>query len=99
MSQKYNNKKWAVEESQSNLISLIMSGFCLFFAMISIIVLLARSDEKRFISYYDPDSSNGMKIFNLIILYSQLIPANFYFLYDLINVINKFKVEMKFITK
>lgn len=57
-------------------------------------MLLARSDGNNFIVSYDPDFTNGMKIFNLIILYSQLLPANFYLLYDMITLINKFKAQI-----
>ncbi|CAD8135801.1 unnamed protein product [Paramecium octaurelia] len=95
MSSKRNKAKCSHEENLIDFISLFMITLILFFCLISIIVLLARSDDLTFALRIDKNTQNGMKIFNLLILYSQFIPANIFMILDLINIVNKLKFKLQ----
>ncbi|CAD8077107.1 unnamed protein product [Paramecium sonneborni] len=94
MSSKKNKAKCSHEENLVDFISLFMITLILFFSLISIIVLLARSDDITFALSIDKNTQNGMKIFNLLILYSQFIPANIFMILDIINIVNKFRFKL-----
>jgi hypothetical protein len=79
------------------MLTLFTIGLSFFFVLISIIVLLSRSDDVAFMKEYDTNISNGMKIFNLFVLYSWLIPTNLFLILDLIHFIFKFKCEKEMI--
>ena len=84
MSSKYRVKKHDHYSYISNILTLFTIGLSFFFVLISIIVLISRIDDVRFMKLYDKDISNGMKIFNLFVLYSWLIPTNLFLILDLI---------------
>ncbi|CAD8190865.1 unnamed protein product [Paramecium octaurelia] len=90
----YGAQKQSFEEKQCNFYSFLMACLSLFFTLISIIVLLARSDENSFALIIDNYTTNGMKVFQLAILYAQLIPATLYLLFDIVNFISVFKFEI-----
>ncbi|CAD8200084.1 unnamed protein product [Paramecium octaurelia] len=90
----YNAQKHSFEEKQCNFYSFLMACLSLFFTLISIIVLLARSDEGNFALLIDTNTTNGMKVFQLAILYAQLIPSTLYLLLDFVNFISLFKFEI-----
>ncbi|CAK91816.1 unnamed protein product (macronuclear) [Paramecium tetraurelia] len=90
----YNAQKHSFEEKQCNFYSFLMACLSLFFTLISIIVLLARSDEGNFALLIDNNTTNGMKVFQLAILYAQLIPSTLYLLLDFVNFISLFKYEI-----
>ncbi|CAD8103907.1 unnamed protein product [Paramecium primaurelia] len=90
----YGSQKYSFEEKQFNFYSFLMACLSLFFTFISIIVLLARSDENNFALIIDNYTTNGMKVFQLAILYSQLIPSTLYLLFDIVNFISLFKFEI-----
>ncbi|CAD8179034.1 unnamed protein product [Paramecium octaurelia] len=90
----YEAQKQSFEEKQCNFYSFLMACLSLFFTLISIIVLLARSDENSFALIIDSYTTNGMKVFQLAILYAQLIPATLYILFDIVNFISLFKFEI-----
>ncbi|EGR27982.1 hypothetical protein IMG5_185650 [Ichthyophthirius multifiliis] len=64
------------------------------FAIVSIIVLIAKSKESDFlINYVDKDVANSIRFFTYIILYSQMIPISIYGVLDIVTILSKFKIE------
>jgi len=84
MSSKYRVKKHDHYSYISNVLTVFTICFSFFFVLISIIVLLSRSDDVAYMKRYDENISNGMKIFNLFVLYSWLVPTNLFLILDLI---------------
>jgi len=97
MHSNYKKKKSNYLQSISTKITFYTMLLVIFLAGISLIVLFSRVDEHRFMEPYDEYISNGMKIFNLLILYSQLIPISLYLVQDLVHLVMKFKIEREII--
>jgi magnesium-transporting ATPase (P-type) len=70
MCSRYSTSKMDYYTKVSNLLTLLFLFMIAFFALISIIVLLSRSDDLGFLKQYDADAASGLKIFNLLVLYS-----------------------------
>lgn len=66
----YEAGKVSFEEKECDFYSFLLAFLSLFFTLISIIVLLARSDEGSFVIVIDSYIMNGMKVFQLAILYA-----------------------------
>lgn len=70
MCSRYSTSKTDYYNRISNLLTFLFLLMIAFFALISIIVLLSRSDDLGFIRKYDSNATSGLKIFNLLVLYS-----------------------------
>lgn len=80
MCSRYSTSKTDYYNRVSNLLTFLFLIMIAFFALISIIVLLSRSDDLAFMSQYDKNATNGLKIFNLFVLYSQMLPFGLFLL-------------------
>lgn len=54
------------------------------FAIISIIVIVAKAKDISFLLQIDSTISDGVRIFSYIVLYSQMIPIAVYVIIDLV---------------
>jgi magnesium-transporting ATPase (P-type) len=68
---------------------LLIGFLVILFAIISVIVLVARSKDLRFMLEYDRRAAENIKLFGYIVLYSQMIPVSMYFFLDMITFFNK----------
>lgn len=59
----YEAGKASFEEKECDFYSFLLACLSLFFTLISIIVLLARSDENSFVIVIDSYTTDGMKVF------------------------------------
>lgn len=66
----YGNHKIDYYTRMSNKLTSYFLGMITFFALISILVLLSRSDDLTFMKQFDPNATSGIKIFNLFVLYA-----------------------------
>ena len=84
-------RKRSYSEHMSQTLFVFIFFIVIIFAIISAIVLVARSKDLKFLLEYDPSAADGVRIFTYIILYSQMIPISMYFFLDVLTFFHKFQ--------
>lgn len=65
------------------------------FAIISMIVIVAKSKDLAFLLRIEPTISDSIRLFTYIILYSQMIPISIYAVMDLVQLGSAWLIERK----